>query len=182
MRGSTDGAARTRLDAAFDSGDPELLRHYRDLAAGHLEVVADDSGESGLGLDKRTWQRLAETVDLIVHPAALVNHVLPYDQMFGPNGLGTAELIKLAVTSRIRQFTYPSTVAVVLGSKAAAEETADIRVTCPVRDLDGGYADGYGASEWAGEVLLREAHDAFGLPVAVFRSNLLLAHRRYQGS
>jgi fatty acid CoA ligase FadD9 len=30
-------------------------------------------------------------------------------------------------------------------------------------------------------VLLREAHDRFGLPVAVFRSDLILAHSRYVG-
>ncbi|MEU6989273.1 carboxylic acid reductase [Streptomyces sp. NPDC046465] len=181
VRGGTDELARARLDAAFDSGDPELLDHYRDLAAEHLEVIAGDVGEPGLGLDKKTWQRLAGTVDLIVHPAALVNHVLPYDQLFGPNVLGTAELIRLAVTSRIKQFTYLSTVAVVFGSDAAADEAADIRTACRVRDLDSGYANGYGASKWAGEVLLREAHDTFGLPVAVFRSNLILAHPRYRG-
>ncbi|NDZ80417.1 carboxylic acid reductase [Streptomyces sp. SID10853] len=181
VRGSTDEQAAARLDAAFDSGDPELLRHYRDLAAGHLEVVAGDVGESRLGLGDETWQRLADTVDLIVHPAALVNHVLPYDQLFGPNVLGTAELIRLAVTSRIKQFTYLSTVAVAFGSEAAADETADIRTVCGVRDLDSGYANGYAAGKWAGEVLLREAHDTFGLPVAVFRSNLILAHPRYRG-
>ncbi|MDT0455125.1 carboxylic acid reductase [Streptomyces sp. DSM 41527] len=181
VRGSTDELARARLDAAFDSGDPELLRHYHALATEHLEVVAGDIGEAGLGLDKETWQRLADTVDLIVHPAALVNHVLPYDQLFGPNVLGTAELIRLAVTSRLKQFTYLSTVAVVFGSEAAADEAADIRTACGARDLDSGYANGYGAAKWAGEVLLREAHDTFGLPVAVFRSNLILAHPRYRG-
>ncbi|MFF8786043.1 carboxylic acid reductase [Streptomyces sp. NPDC015125] len=181
VRGSTDELARARLDAAFDSGDPELLQRYRGLAAEHLEVIAGDIGEADLGLDKETWQRLADTVDLIVHPAALVNHVLPYDQLFGPNVLGTAELIRLAATSRIKQFTYLSTVAVVLGSEAAANETADIRTTCGTRELDNRYANGYGASKWAGEVLLREAHDTFGLPVAVFRSNLILAHPHYQG-
>ena len=41
-----------------------------------------------LGLDQQTWQRLADTVDLIVDPAALVNHVLPYSQLFGPNVAG----------------------------------------------------------------------------------------------
>ncbi|MEU7230609.1 carboxylic acid reductase [Streptomyces chrestomyceticus] len=181
VRGSTDEAARARLDAAFDSGDPDLLRHYRDLADDHLEVVAGDIGEADLGLGKETWQRLADTVDLIVHPAALVNHVLPYDHQFGPNVLGTAELIRLALTSRVKQFTYLSTVAVVFGAEAAADETADIRTACGVRDLDGGYADGYAASKWAGEVLLREAHETYGLPVAVFRSNMILAHRRYRG-
>ncbi|MGE6862123.1 SDR family oxidoreductase [Bacillus cereus] len=181
VRGSTDETARARLDAAFDSGDPNLLQHYRDLAAEHLEVVAGDIGEADLGLGKETWQRLADTVDLIVHPAALVNHVLPYDQQFGPNVLGTAELIRLALTSRVKQFTYLSTVAVVFGAEAAADETADIRTACGARDLDGGYADGYAASKWAGEVLLREAHETYGLPVAVFRSNMILAHRRYRG-
>ncbi|MFE4016249.1 carboxylic acid reductase [Streptomyces sp. NPDC059101] len=181
VRGSTAELARTRLDAAFDSGDPELLQRYHDLAGEHLEVVAGDIGEADLGLDKETWQRLADTVDLIVHPAALVNHVLPYDQLFGPNVLGTAELIRLAATSRIKQFTYLSTVAVAFGSEAAADEAADIRTACRARDLDSGYADGYAASKWAGEVLLREAHDTFGLPVAVFRSNLILAHPRYRG-
>ncbi|WP_405412709.1 carboxylic acid reductase [Streptomyces decoyicus] len=181
VRGRTDELARARLDAAFDSGDPELLRHYHDLAAEHLEVVAGNIGEADLGLDKETWQRLADTVDLIVHPAALVNHVLPYDQLFGPNVLGTAELIRLAVTSRIKQFTYLSTVAVVFGSEAAADEAADIRTACGARHLDSSYANGYAASKWAGEVLLREAHDTFGLPVTVFRSNLILAHPRYRG-
>ncbi|MFE7659319.1 carboxylic acid reductase [Streptomyces celluloflavus] len=181
VRGSTDEQARTRLDAAFDSGDPELLQRYHDLAAEHLEVIAGDVGETGLGLDEDTWQRLADTVDLIVHPAALVNHVLPYDQLFGPNVLGTAELIRLAVTSRVKQFTFLSTVAVVFGYEAAADEAADIRTACGTRDLDSGYADGYAAGKWAGEVLLREAHDRFGLPVAVFRSNLILAHPRYRG-
>src|SRR5258707_3933812 len=89
VRGKDDAPARQRLDKTFDSGDPELLRHYRELAADHLEVLAGDKGEADLGLDPQTWQRLADTVDLIVDPAALVNHVLPYSQLFGPNALGT---------------------------------------------------------------------------------------------
>ncbi|MEU3964271.1 SDR family oxidoreductase [Streptomyces buecherae] len=96
-------------------------------------------------------------------------------------GAVPAELIRLAVTSRSKRFSYLSTVAVTFGAEAAADESADIRTACPVRQLDGGYADGYGASKWAGEVLLRAAHDAYGLPVAVFRSHLILAQPRYRG-
>jgi fatty acid CoA ligase FadD9 len=47
--------------------------------------------------------------------------------------------------------------------------------------LDDSYASGYAASKWAGEVLLREAHDAIGLPVTVFRSDMILAHPSYRG-
>ncbi|MFY9767979.1 MAG: SDR family oxidoreductase, partial [Mycobacterium sp.] len=71
VRAKSDEDARARLDNTFDSGDPKLLAHYRELAAEHLEVIAGDKGEANLGLDQQTWQRLADTVDLIVDPAAL---------------------------------------------------------------------------------------------------------------
>ena len=94
-----------RLDKTFDSGDPKLLRHFQELAADHLEVVAGDKGEANLGLDQQTWQRLADTVDLIVDPAALVNGVLPYSELFGPNVVGTAELIRIALTTKLKPYT-----------------------------------------------------------------------------
>ena len=92
-------------------------------------MLAGDKGEADLGLDQQTWQRLADTVDLIVDPAALVNHVLPYDQLFGPNVVGTAELIRLALTTKLKPFIYLSTVGVgdqIEPSKFT--EDADIRV------------------------------------------------------
>ncbi|PJE20955.1 MAG: oxidoreductase, partial [Mycobacterium sp.] len=182
VRAKSDEDARARLDATFDSGDPKLLAHYRDLAAKHLEVLAGDKGEADLGLDRQTWQRLADTVDVIVDPAALVNHVLPYSQLFGPNALGTAELIRLALTSRIKPFSYTSTIAVGGGiAPGAFTEDADIRQISATRQIDDGYANGYANSKWAGEVLLREAHDLCGLPVAVFRCDMILADTTWAG-
>ena len=182
VRAKDDAAARERLDKTFDSGDPELLRHYRELAAEHLEVIAGDKGEPNLGLDQQTWQRLADTVDLIVDPAALVNHVLPYSQLFGPNALGTAELIRIALTTKLKPFTYVSTLGV--GDQiepSAFTEDADIRVISPTRVIGDSYANGYANSKWAGEVLLREAHDLCGLPVAVFRCDMIMVDTKYVG-
>ena len=51
----------------------------------------------------------------------------------------------------------------------------------PTRTVGDGYANGYGNSKWAGEVLLREANDLCGLPVAVFRCDMILADTRYVG-
>ncbi|GAB3482332.1 carboxylic acid reductase [Amycolatopsis cihanbeyliensis] len=182
VRGSDAAAAEQRLADAFDSGDAELVRDFRELAAGSLEVLAGDIGEPNLGLDDQTWRRLAGSVDLIVHPAALVNHVLPYEQLFGPNVVGTAELIRMALTTRMKPVTYLSTVGVAAqAGPSALREDADIRTTSPVRQIDQSYAGGYATSKWAGEVLLREAHERFGLPVAVFRSDMILAHGRYTG-
>lgn len=182
VRGSDADAARARLDRAFDSGDPVLLQRYRDAAAGRLIVLAGDVGEPRFGLAEDRWRELTETVDLVVHPAALVNHVLPYDQLFGPNVVGTAEVIRLAVTARRKPVTYLSTVAVAAQvDPARFSEDGDIRAVSPERVVDTGYANGYGNSKWAGEVLLREAHDLCGLPVAVFRSDMILAHSTFAG-
>jgi fatty acid CoA ligase FadD9 len=181
VRAGDADAARARLAGAFDSGDPDLVARFQRLAARHLEVVAGDVSEPDLGLDEATWRRLAETVDLIVHSAALVNHLLPYEQLFGPNVVATAGLIRLALTARTKRFTYVSTVGVIAAQSAACAEDADIRLASPVRALDGRYAGGYTASKWAGEVLLRTAHERCGLPVAVLRPDLILAHSRYTG-
>ncbi len=182
VRGSDTAAAAKRLEEVYHSGDPELVQRFTELAADHLEVIAGDIGEPNLGLDQATWERLASTVDLIVHPAALVNHVLPYDQLFGPNVVGTAELIRLAISTRIKPITYLSTVAVALSvDPGAFAEDGDIRAISSVRPIDASYANGYANSKWAGEVLLREAHDLCRLPVAVFRSDMILAHSRYAG-
>ncbi|OBB78926.1 oxidoreductase [Mycobacterium colombiense] len=182
VRAKSDEEARARLDKTFDSGDPKLLAHYQELAADHLEVIAGDKGEANLGLDQQTWQRLADTVDIIVDPAALVNHVLPYSELFGPNALGTAELIRIALTSKQKPYTYVSTIGV--GDQIAPGkfvENADVREISATREINDNYANGYGNSKWAGEVLLREAHDLCGLPVTVFRCDMILADTTYAG-
>ena len=108
--------------------------------------------------------------------------MLPYSQLFGPNALGTAELIRLALTTKQKPYLYISTIGV--GDQiepAQFTEDADIRVISPTRKIDDSYANGYANSKWAGEVLLREAHDLCGLPVAVFRCDMILADTTYAG-
>ncbi len=178
VRAESDERARRRLHTTFDSGDPQLLRHFQELAADHLEVIAGDKGETNLGLDQGTWQRLAETVDLIVDPAAVVNHVLPYGQLFGPNVRGTAELIRIALTAKIKPYAFVSTADVGRQIEPSVfSEDADIRTISPTRTIDSGYV----SSKWAGEVLLREANDLCALPVAVFRCGMILAHPTHAG-
>jgi glycopeptidolipid biosynthesis protein len=182
VRANSDEDARRRLEKTFDSGDPELLAHFRELAADHLQVIAGDKSDANLGLDEQTWQRLADTVDLVVDPAALVNGVLPYSELFGPNVVGTAELIRFALTTRLKPYAYVSTADVRRQIEPSAfTEDADIRAISPTRTIDGSSANGYGTSKWAGEVLLREANDLCGLPVAVFRCDRIMADTTYAG-
>ncbi|KRE34710.1 hypothetical protein ASG82_00380 [Mycobacterium sp. Soil538] len=182
VRAKSDEDARRRLRKTFDSGDPKLLQHFEDLAARHLDVVAGDKSEANLGLSQQTWQRLAETVDLIVDPAAMVNGLLPYRELFQPNVVGTAELIRIALTARVKAYSYVSTSGV--GDQiepSAFTEDADIRVISSTRRVEDSFGNGYANSKWAGEVLLREAHDKCGLPVTVFRCDMILADTSYAG-
>jgi fatty acid CoA ligase FadD9 len=179
-RGSDDASARQRIESALDT-DPTLLQRFRTLADGHLEVLAGDIGEPGLGLDQDTWNRLANSVDLIVHPAAHVNHVLPYPQLFGANVAGTAETIRLAITDRLKPVHYISTLGVTAVAGHLIDEDSDIRNSVPACTISDSYANGYGISKWASEVVLRQAHDLCGLPVAVFRPGMILADRRFAG-
>lgn len=179
-RGTDAAQARRRIESALDS-DPKLIAHFRALAVDHLEVLPGDIGLPGLGLDEDTWTRLAESVDLIVHPAAHVNHVLPYNQLFAANVVGTAELIRLAVTTRLKRVHYVSTLGVNKLANRLVDEDSDIRHAIPIAEIDDSYANGYGVSKWASEVLLREAFDLCGLPVSVFRPGMILAHSHYSG-
>ncbi|MGN6335504.1 amino acid adenylation domain-containing protein [Mycobacterium sp.] len=182
VRADSDEEARHRLDRTFDSGDPQLLAHFHELAADHLQVIAGDKAEPNLGLNDQTWHRLADTVDVIVDCAALVNGVLPYSELFGPNVVGTAELIRMALATKLKPYAYVSTANV--GDQiepSAFTEDADIRVISPTRTNDGSYSNGYGNSKWAAEVLLREANDLCGLPVTVFRCDRLMVDTTYAG-
>lgn len=179
-RGRDDAAARQRLLDVFAT-DPELAARVARLAENRLRVIAGDLAAPRLGLDDATWNELAAEVDLIVHPAALVNHKLPYRQLFGPNVAGTATLIGLALTTRMKRFVNVSTIAAAAHGGTVIDEDAVIRDAIPEWRTGDGYADGYAASKWAAEVLLCDAHARFGLPVANFRSNMILADSRFSG-
>ncbi|KUH75816.1 non-ribosomal peptide synthetase [Mycolicibacterium novocastrense] len=182
VRGHSDEDARRRLEKTFDSGDPHLLRHFHALAAQHLKVVAGDKAQPNLGLAENVWRRLTENVDLIVDTAALVNSILPYNELFGPNVVGTAELIRFALTSKHKSYAFASTADVSKQIEPSSfTEEADIRVISPTRTLDGSFANGYATSKWAGEVLLRGAHALYGLPVSVFRCDMIMADTKYAG-
>ena len=86
------------------------------------------------------------------------------------------------MTGKQKPYTYVSTIGV--GDQIQPGkfiEDTDIREISATRQINDGYANGYGNSKWAGEVLLREAHDLCGLPVAVFRCDMILADTTYAG-
>ena len=180
VRGVDDEAARKRLNAAFTGPDPALEARYLELAEKHLEVLAGDAGEHLLGLGEEVFARLASEVDRICHVAALVNHRLAYEHLFGPNVVGTAEIIRLATTERKKPIEFVSTLGVLplLDMSKGDHEQAPPLESIPLTDR---YAGGYAASKWAGEHLLRQANRELGVSVNILRGNMMLPHESYRG-
>jgi fatty acid CoA ligase FadD9 len=183
VRASDDEAAARRLHAMFEGCDPGLAARFHDLAARHLRVLAGDLTRPNLGLSPECYGALADTVDTVVHPAALVNHMLAYRDLFHPNVVGTAELIRFALTARRKAVHFISSVAVprLTTGTELPRENEDVREALPSVALTDAYASGYGLSKWAGEILLRDASDRYGLDVVVIRGDMMLTDRRFAG-
>ena len=152
----------------------EVSDHYsRD---GLIESVK----QALLGLGKETFARLAGEVDRICHVAALVNHRLGYEHLFGANVVGTAEIIRLAVAERKKPIDFVSTIGV-MRFLDAAQQGGEDAPPLPSIPLVDSYAVGYAASKWAGELLLHRAAEELLVPVKILRGNMMLADSRYGG-
>ena len=179
IRAVDEAAALQRLSANFAS-DPVLAKRFDALAEKHLEILIGDVADQNLGLEQAVFDRLAGEVDHIVHCGALVNHLLPYAELFGPNVIGTAQLVRLALTQRQKYFDFISSVAVC----GLLEPGQGIAETVPILKevtMKNSHAEGYSYSKWAGEHLLLSANVRFGLPVNIFRCGMILTDRRYAG-
>ena len=179
VRGPDDDAARRRLDDVFEAASPEMKAAFEGLSA-HLEVVAGDFGQPRFGLSVERFNELASRVDLVSHVGALVNHVMTYRSLFTPNVAGTAEVIRFALQGRKKPVDFVSSTAVTphLQFNTGGHETAELAESV---ELSERYARGYGASKWAGEILLQKAHERFGLAIRIFRGDMMLAHRQFSG-
>lgn len=161
VRARDQGEARLRLDRV-------LAEHGLDLDAGRIVPVPGDLARPRLGLAAEAWEGLAERTDSIVHAGALVNLVLGYSGLRAPNVLGTAEVLRLAVTGRPKRLHHVSTLGVIPeGAGPLLEEHRPLQAP----------RGGYGRSKWAAEQILAAARGR-GIPSTVFRLGEVMAHSR----
>jgi thioester reductase-like protein len=140
-----------------------------------VRVVCGDLAEPHLGIGEAAFQRLAESVDAIVHNGALVNYVRTYDALRAANVAGTHELLRLAMTAHQKTFHLVSSTFIygwstlpVVGEWDANEEMS-------------GLDFGYSQTKWVAEQLVLAAQRQ-GLDVRIYRPSLISPTRAGFGS
>ncbi|MFJ5898490.1 amino acid adenylation domain-containing protein [Streptomyces sp. NPDC093064] len=142
-------------------------------ATDRVECFPADLAEPGLGLEPGRAEELADTLDLVIHAAAQVNFLYPYEALRSANVEGTRQLVRLAAERAVPVHFF-STIAVLAGFGTAGVRHVD-------EDLPLDHADrltmGYAESKWVAEEVLRDAAGQ-GLPVAVHRPYEITGDRR----
>jgi thioester reductase-like protein len=131
-----------------------------------VQVICGDLAEPDLGIGAAAFQRLADSVDAIVHNGALVNYVRTYDALRPTNVVGTQELLRLAMTTHQKTFhlvsstfIYGWSTELVVGEWDANEKMS-------------GLDFGYSQTKWVAEQLALAAQRQ-GLDVRIYRPSLI---------
>lgn len=152
--------------AALDRVRGNLRRYglWRPEYAARLIGVPGDLGAPRLGLSGAYFAELGEGLDVIVHNGGVVNFVAPYSTLRPANVGGTVEVLRLASTGRPSAVHLVSTLGVFVtpAHRGTLVREGDIPGDCD------GLADGYNASKWVADALVRAARER-GLPVSVHR-------------
>ncbi|OBH84168.1 thioester reductase domain-containing protein [Mycobacterium sp. E2989] len=131
-----------------------------------VRVVCGDLAEPQLGLGEEGFQRLAETVDAVVHNGALVNYVRTYDALRPANVIGTHELLRLAMTAHRKAFHLVSSTFIYGWSVKPVVGESDANLEMNALDF------GYSQTKWVAEQLAFAAQRQ-GLDVRIFRPSLI---------
>jgi thioester reductase-like protein len=140
-----------------------------------VRVVCGDLAEPHLGIGEAGFQRLAESVDAIVHNGALVNYVRTYDALRPANVVGTRDLLRLAMTGHRKAFHLVSSTFIYGWSTEPVVGEWDANAKMSGLDF------GYSQTKWVAEQLVLAAQRQ-GLDVRIYRPSLISPTRAGFGS
>jgi thioester reductase-like protein len=137
-----------------------------------IEVLRGDVTQENLGLDGDTLAHLAETLDVILHTAAVTSLTLDRAWCDAVNRGGTANALTLAghcmASGRLSRFVHFST-AFVAGCEAKEIVREDALLDAPQ------HLNFYEWSKYEAERIVRVAMRA-GLPVTIFRPSMVVGN------
>mmetsp|Transcript_5586 Transcript_5586/g.10471 ORF Transcript_5586/g.10471 Transcript_5586/m.10471 type:complete len:1297 (+) Transcript_5586:166-4056(+) len=158
-KGSDEVTVQDRIRNALESRG--LWRE--DLNFGNrIQTFAGDAALHHMGLDDDDYAALSTAVDVVVHCAAAVNLVYPYEGLRAANVVGTRNMIEFALLGKVKRLAYIST------NGIFPDGMQDVREDADISGFSSKLQSGYSQSKWVAEQLVRRAADR-GLPVVIFR-------------
>lgn len=137
---------------------------WDDSWTNRLEAVVGDLEKTNFGLSPDTWNKLADSVDVVIHNGALVHWVLPYSRLRAPNVVSTVTALSLCAIGKPKNFSLVSSTSVLdsehyveLSEKSVAKGGTGVPESDDLEGSRKGLGTGYGQSKWAAEYLTRQA-------------------------
>ena len=162
VRADDDQAAQARMDDLLETLVAPAVRPYRD----RVRALAADLESPGLGLSPLVSDRLAGTVNAVVHCAASISFTLPLDEARRINVEGTREVVKLAsrayARGTLQRFVHVST-AYVAGDRSGLVSEHD-------GDVGQGFRNTYERTKLEAEAIVVDS----GLPAAIVRPSVIV--------
>ena len=162
---------RPRKDTNPKQRIEQQMRHYavwpdtptwQSMWASRVHVIEGDVTLPLLGMPDRLYEQMTHKIDAILHSAAHVNFIYPYEALRATNVLGLHEIVRFAFQSRIKPVHHLSTAAIwPMGAHLTFYEKDSIEHN---QRLNLGYDE----AKWVGEQVLLNAAER-GLPVARYR-------------
>ena len=168
IRAENDTLAQKRIEDKLKS---YLLWNSADRK--RIIPVVGDLSLPLLGLSADRFAEIGETIDVIYHNGAWVNFTYPYSQLKAVNVLGTHEILRLAVNSKIKPVHFISTIGVIGGADRSLEI---VKEDTPV-DCSEQVGSGYTQSKWVAEKLVTLARDR-NIPVTIHRPGRISGHSK----
>ncbi|KAL9124367.1 MAG: hypothetical protein Q9217_006300 [Psora testacea] len=164
VRGESDGMKRIKETCeAYGIWDESWLH------SGRLDVAVGDLSKPQLGMEPEIWNRLASSVDCVIHAGARVHWLQTYSVLNSVNVLATLSCIEFCSTSRPKHLTFMSSTAV-LGTPHYLDKT--ILESDDLSLSRKGLSNGYAQTKYVSEYLIREAGRR-GLRGSIVRSGYL---------
>jgi thioester reductase-like protein len=133
-----------------------------------IVAIAGDIVKPRLGLDEGRYQELAREVDIVLHNAAAVNFVKPYEEFKLANVDSVRTLLALCAEGRRKAFHFVSTMGLF---GAEGYEGSRVTEASPPHKPTPAYT-GYVHSKWVAEQILELAR-ARGFSVTIHRPSLV---------
>jgi thioester reductase-like protein len=159
VRGESDAVAENRLYTHLNLGGVQS----------RLVVFAADMSRPRFGLTAERYDSIAADVGTVIHCAAELDFLKPYEALRPQNVEAVKELLSLGTRGRAKHYVYLSSISAI-EAPARAGQTLTEDTTL---DFPDSLAVGYAQSKWVGEKLMRSAADR-GFAVDVLRPGWII--------